>query len=311
MKVCQNRPAQAVAHCKPMRIHLVDGTFELYRAHFSKRPSKHLDTGQDVKASVGVVQSLLQLLDDPEEQVTHLAVAFDNPIASFRNKLFSGYKGDDGVPPELRAQFDLVEESVRALGVVVWSMNEFEADDAIATAALRFGSHSQVTQVRILSPDKDLGQCLKGDTVVQVDRIRQRLMTESTQRQDKGIEATSVPDFLALVGDEADGIPGLQGWGTKGAAAVLQHHPHLEDISDDVNAWRVKPRGAERLALTLSQRRSEAILYRTLATLRSDVPLHESLEELHWRGPVKSQWAHWVSRMQAPKLSDRPRLFCD
>ncbi len=200
------------------RLHLVDGTYELYRAHFAPRPD-HLDpSGADRKATVGLVASLLSLLSEADEAVTHLAVAFDNPIRSFRNDLFPDYKSDEGVPPELRAQFDPVEEAVRALGVTVWSMHEHEADDALASGARRFAD--EVGQVRIMTPDKDLAQCLRGDRVVQVDRRQRKVTDEATFRAARGYGPASVPDFLALTGDTADGIPGLPGFGEKSAVAA-------------------------------------------------------------------------------------------
>ncbi len=286
-----------------MRLHLVDGTFELYRAHFSKRPDHRSPQGQDLKATLGVVQSLLALLTDADERCTHLGVAFDNPIRSFRNDLFAGYKSDEGVPPEIHTQFDEVEAAVRALGVTVWSMREFEADDALATAAARFAP--QVEQVRILTPDKDLGQCLSGDRVVQVDRIRQKLITEATLRADRGYGPTSVPDFLALVGDTADGIPGIEGWGEKSTAQVLAAYPHLEDIPPSVAGWQVKPRSAEKLSAALQHQRADAQLYRTLATLRTDVPLTETLADLEWRGAPRKEFEAWARRVGATSLPDR------
>ncbi len=292
-----------------MRVHLIDGTFELYRAHYSKRPGHTLDNGTDRKATIGVVQSLLQLLDDAEERVTHVAIAFDNPIRSFRNDLFASYKSDEGVPLELRSQFDAVEEATRALGVVTWSMKEFEADDALATAATRFAALKQVDQVRILSPDKDLGQCLTDERVVQVDRIRNKLFTEASQLAEKGLRPQSVPDFLALVGDEADGIPGLSGWGAKSAAAILGTYRQLENIPDNAKQWTVNVRGSERLAQTLSEQRANALQYRTLATVRNDVPLRESVAELEWKGAPKNEWKRWVEALQAPKLLDRPKRW--
>ena len=267
-----------------MRLHLVDGTFELFRAHFSKRPARLSPDGRDVKATFGLAESLRALLRDPQEAVTHVAVAFDNPVRSFRNDLFAGYKTEEGVPPELLAQFDAAEEAVRALGVTVWSMREFEADDALATAATRF--RDQVEQVRILTPDKDLGQCLSGRRVVQVDRIRGREIDEEALRARRGIGPESIPDFLALVGDTADGIPGLPGFGEKSAAAILARHVHLEMIPDDPALWPAGIRGAASKAGVLASGREAALLYRRLATLVHDVPLAESLEELRWRGPV-------------------------
>jgi 5'-3' exonuclease len=254
------------------RLHLVDGTFELFRAHYSKRPDRPL------KATLGVVDSLRALLRDAEERVTHLAVAFDNPIRSFRNDLFDGYKTDEGMEPVLLAQLDTVEAAVREAGFVIWSMSAFEADDALATAALRFAT--EVAQVRILTPDKDLGQCLRGTRVVQVDRIRKRVIDEDALIALRGFPPASVPDWLALVGDDADGIPGLAGFGDKSAAALLRAFGHLENIPAAASAWPATIRSAPRLAATLAEERAAALLYRKLATLRTDVPLRESLADL-------------------------------
>lgn len=289
-----------------MRVHLVDGTYELFRAHFSKRPPHTSPRGKDLKATVGVVSSLLNLLVDADERVTHLAVAFDNPITSFRNRLFDGYKSDAGVPPELRAQFDDVEAAVAALGVVVWRMVDFEADDALATAAVRFAKDPRVDQVRILTPDKDLGQVLQGERVVQVDRVRQKLVTEATLWRDKHLRPPSVPDFLALVGDTADGIPGLDGWGEKSTADVLAVYPHLEDIPPSVADWQVKPRGAEKLAASFARGRDAATLYRTLATLRLDVPLAEPLDALEWQGAPQKQYLAWCDAVGSESMKARP-----
>ncbi len=274
-----------------MRLHLVDGTFELFRAHFSKRPGHRAPAGWEAKATVGLASSLLALLHDEREAVTHLAVAFDNPIRSFRNDLFPGYKTDEGVAPELLAQFDAAEDAVRALGVTVWSMREHEADDALATGAARLGD--AVEQVRILTPDKDLAQCLSGRRVVQVDRIRGREIDEAALLARRGIRPESVPDFLALVGDAADGIPGLAGFGEKTAAALLAAHLHLEDIPHDPARWPAGLRGAAQLAATLEAGREEALLYRRLATLVRDVPLGESLDDLRWRGIPRDRLAAW------------------
>jgi 5'-3' exonuclease len=266
-----------------LRLHLVDGTFELFRAHYSKRPSLRAPDGRDVKAAVGVAQSLLGLLANPTEQVTHLAIAFDNPIRSFRNDLFAGYKTDEGVSPELRAQFDLAEEAARAVGAVVWSMREYEADDALATGAARFAA--QVEQVRILTPDKDLGQCLQGDRVVQVDVIRKRVLDEAALLLRRGILPESVPDYLALVGDEADGIPGLPGFGERTAGTLLARFLHLEQVPLDPRQWPAEVRGADKLLATLRDRLPDALLFRRLATLVRDVPLPQaSLEDLRYRG---------------------------
>ncbi len=261
-----------------MRLHLVDGTYELFRAHFAKRPPFVARGGWEAKATVGVVASLLGLLRDPREAVTHLAVAFDNPIRSFRNDLYPGYKTEAGVPPELLAQFDAVEEAVRSLGVAVWSMREHEADDGLATGARRF--RDQVEQVRILTPDKDLGQCIREARVVQVDRRTGRELDEGGLRALRGVGPESIPDWLALVGDAADGYPGLPGFGEVAAASLLGRYRHLEDIPAHAYAWEVRPRGALRLATTLAERRDEALLYRRLATLVDDVPLPGTLADL-------------------------------
>jgi 5'-3' exonuclease len=284
-----------------VRLHLVDGTFELFRAHFSKRPPHAGPDGKDLKATVGVAESLLALLRDPGEAPTHLAVAFDHPIRSFRNDLLDGYKSDEGVPPELRAQFDDVEEATRALGIVVWSMDRFEADDALATAAARW--RGEVEQVRILTPDKDLGQCLQGTRVVQVDRIRNRVVDEAALRERRGIGPASIPDFLALVGDEADGIPGLAGFGERTAGTLLGAFPRLEEIPFDPRRWPAAIRGADRLAQTLAACREDALLYRRLATLVADVPLAETLDDLRWRGVPPDRFAAWRERTGARRVT--------
>ena len=291
------------------RLHLIDGTYELYRAHFAPRPG-HVDpSGADRKATVGLVASLLALLSEPEEAVSHLAVAFDNPIRSFRNDLFPDYKSDEGVPPELRAQFDPVEEAVRAIGVTVWSMREHEADDGLASGARRFAG--QVGQVRIMSPDKDLAQCLRDERVVQVDRRQRKVTDEATFRASRGFAPTSVPDFLALTGDTADGIPGLPGFGDKGAGLLVGAYEHLEAIPDDPLLWTVKPRGAAQLAATLSARREEALFYRKLATLVDDVPLGESLDELRFRGVPRTRFAAWCDAVGAGTLRATPRRWLE
>jgi 5'-3' exonuclease len=283
-----------------MRLHLVDGTFELFRAHYSKRPA------QPLKATRGMAQSLLALLANPAEQVTHLAVAFDNPIRSFRNDLFPDYKSDEGVPPELRSQFDVAEEATRAVGAVVWSMREFEADDALATAAARFAG--QVDQVRILTPDKDLGQCLEADHIVQVDVIRKRVVNEQALLERRGVRPESIPDLLALTGDDADGIPGLPGFGERTASALLARFGHLEYISLDGRDWPEPVRGADRLARILRERLADVFLYRELATLRRDVPLRESLEDLRYRGPDDRRVRELLA-LEAPATSSPATTF--
>jgi 5'-3' exonuclease len=290
-----------------MRLHVIDGTYELFRAHFAPRPP-HVDAeGRDNKATVGVMGSLLALLQTPEEAVTHLAVAFDNPIRSFRNRLFDGYKTDEGVPPELRSQFDLVEQAVRSLGITVWSMNEHEADDAMATAAARFCG--QVDEVRLMTPDKDMGQCLVRSNVTQVDRRQRRAWNGTEFQATKGYGPKSVPDFLALVGDTADGIPGLKGFGEKTAAALLSRYAHLEAIPASALAWEVKVRGAEVLAQTLVEGFEDALLYRKLATLVEDVPLDESLADLEFRGVPKAEFTAFCERAKAERLADQVPRF--
>lgn len=290
-----------------MRLHLVDGTYELFRAHFSPRPGQSAPDGQDVKATVGVMSSLLALLHDKDEAVTHLGVAFDNPIRSFRNKLFDGYKTEEGVPPELLAQFDLVEEAVRALGVIVWSMKDHEADDALATAAARWAK--DVDQVRLLTPDKDLGQCVRGKKVVQVDRRQEKEYDEDGVRAKLGVPPASVPDLLALVGDDADGIPGLSGFGEKGASALLTAYGHLESIPEDPAKWSVRPRGADKLAATLREHRKDALLYRKLATVVTDAPIKESLKQLEWAGVPRAPFEAMCDRLGLTTLKSRPKRW--
>jgi 5'-3' exonuclease len=250
---------------------------------------------------------MLALLHDPAEAVTHIAIAFDNPIHSFRNELFAGYKSDEGVPPELRAQFDAVEAAVAALGIVVWSMRDHEADDAMATAATRFAADTE--QVRLLTPDKDLAQCLRGERVVQVDRRQKKTTDAATFRATRGFAPESVPDFLALVGDTADGIPGLAGFGDKAASLLLGAYPHLEDIPAHPYQWTVKPRGALKLAATLATHREEAWLYRKLATLVDDVPLTSSLPELHFRGIPRARFEDWCDALGVTTMKSAPRRW--
>jgi 5'-3' exonuclease len=291
-----------------VRLHVVDGTYELYRAHYSPRPDHRAPGGWDAKATVGVVSSLLSLLHDPEEDVTHIAVAFDNPIRSFRNDLFAEYKSDEGVPPELRAQFDTVETAVRALGVPVWSVRDHEADDALATAARRFAG--DVDQVRILTPDKDLGQCLRGARVVQVDRRRKTVTDEDGFRAARGFDPRGVPDFLALTGDTADGVPGLDGFGEKSAAMLIGAYRRLEDIPEHPHHWKVRPRGALQLAATLAAHRDEAIFYRRLTTLVDDIPLpEESLEALRFVGVPQATFEEWCDSVGASTLRTAPRRW--
>jgi 5'-3' exonuclease len=261
-----------------VRVHLVDGTFELFRAFHGAPPAAV--EGREVGATRGILRSLHALLREPE--VTHVAIAFDTVIESFRNEMFDGYKTGEGIDPALRAQFDLTEEVMAAAGVTVWGMIEFEADDAIATAALRW--MDDVEQVVIASPDKDLMQCIVDDRVVAWDRIRDRWFDEAGVVEKFGVPPEAIPDYLALVGDTADGVPGLPGWGAKSAAAVLAHFGRLDMIPDHVGDWGMSVRSAPTLATVLREHRKEAMLYRTLTTLRRDVPLTETLDDLEWKG---------------------------
>jgi 5'-3' exonuclease len=289
------------------RLHLVDGTYELFRAHYSKRPAHRAPSGSDAKATVGVVESMLALLHEASEAVTHIAVAFDNPIRSFRNDLFPPYKSDEGVPPELRSQFDAVEEAVRSIGVVVWSMRDYEADDGLASGALKF--RDQVEQVRILTPDKDLGQCLDGDRVVQVDRRQKKVTNESSFRADRGFRPQSIPDFLALTGDTADGFPGLPGFGKISASLVIGAYERIEQIPRYAADWKVTVRGALTLATTLKERRDEALLYRKLATLVDDIPIKESLDDLRFRGVPRARFEHWCDDLGVSRMKTMPRRW--
>jgi 5'-3' exonuclease len=292
-----------------VRLHLVDGTYELFRAHYSPRPGHLTPTGVDTKATVGVVASLLSLLHETAEAVTHIAVAFDNPIRSFRNDIFPAYKSDEGVPPELRSQFDLVEEAVRAIGVAVWSMDEHEADDGLASGAARF--RDQVDQVRILTPDKDLGQCLRGDKVVQVDRRQKKVIDEAAFRAWRGFAPAGIPDYLALTGDTADGIPGLPGFGDKSASILIGAYGHLENIPARAFEWKVKPRGALQLASTLAAQRQEALLYRRLATLVEDAPVARTLDEVAFAGVPRARFAAWCDQLGVTTLRATPRRWAD
>jgi 5'-3' exonuclease len=265
-----------------MYVHLVDGTFELFRAYYGSPPSTDAE-GYEVGAARGLARSMLALLG--ERDVTHAAIAFDHVIESFRNDLYPGYKTGDGIDPALYGQFGLAEEACRALGMVVWPMIEFECDDALATAAARFAAAPSVERVVICSPDKDLAQCVQGERVVCFDRMRRKRLDERGVVEKFGVKPASIPDWLALVGDSADGYPGIPRWGAKSAGAVLAAYERLEAIPADAAEWSVPVRGAAALAASLAAHRTEALLFKRLATLRADVPLAESLDDLRWRGP--------------------------
>jgi 5'-3' exonuclease len=265
-----------------VQVCLIDGTYELFRSAFGAPPAAAPD-GREVGAVRGVLASLCAMLRDPA--VRHVAVAFDTTVESFRNELFAGYKTGEGLDPELFAQFAIVERAVRALGLVVWSMVEFEADDALAAGAARFDGAPGVARVVLGTPDKDLAQCVVGDRVVQWDRRRDLVLDEAAVRAKHGVAPASIPDLLALVGDPQDGIPGVPRFGSKSAALLLAHYGSIESIPDDAADWAVRPRGAAALADSLRQHRDAAALYKRLATLRRDVPLAESLADLRWCGP--------------------------
>ena len=264
-----------------MKIHLVDGTYELFRSHFGAPPKKAAD-GQEVGATLGLVRSLLMLLTSPE--VTHVAVAFDHVIESFRNDLYPGYKTGEGVDAILMAQFPLAEKAVSALGIVVWPMVEFEADDAIATATARFKKNKSVEQIVICSVDKDLTQMVEGQHVVCWDRRREIILDEKGVVEKFGVSPESIPDYLALVGDSADGYPGIQGWGAKSTSTVLAKFKHIESIPKDPKKLPLGLGRATTLIENLQQNYEDAMLFRELSTLRYDVPLNEKLSDLKWIG---------------------------
>jgi 5'-3' exonuclease len=264
-----------------MKIHLVDGTYELFRSHFGAPPKKGPD-GREVGATLGLLRSLFMLVSTPG--VTHVACAFDHVIESFRNDLYAGYKTSAGVDADLLAQFPLAERAVAALGIVVWPMVEFEADDALATAARRFKDQPGVEQVVICSPDKDLAQAVSGVSIVCWDRRRDIVLDDDGVLEKFGVRPHSIPDWLALVGDAADGFPGVPGWGAKSAATVLSRFEHLESIPEVPSRLGLPLGRATRLVESLAAHREEAFLYRRLATLRDDVPLEEGLADLEWRG---------------------------
>lgn len=289
-----------------MRLHLLDGTYELFRAYFGAPPRK-APSGEEIGAVHGLIASTLRLFD--EDGVTHLAAAFDTEIRSFRNERFPGYKTEAGVPEELLAQFPWAEEALRAIGVVVWPMLEFEADDALATAAYLYSE--QVEQVILMSPDKDLAQCVVGDQVVGFDR-RKGVFVDETGVWDKfGVAPESIPDYLGLVGDSADGLPGVRGWGPKSSSMLLAEYRHIDQIPLDPSSWAPKVRGAERLVDSLREGMEAALLYRELATLRRDVPLRESLADLEWHGVPRQRFLEFCDRWGFGALRDRPTRWAD
>jgi 5'-3' exonuclease len=265
-----------------LQIYLVDGTYELFR-HYYALPSAKDAAGREVAATRGVLASMLGML---KGGVTHLAVATDHVVESFRNQLWLDYKTSEGVEPDLLAQFPLLEEVLAAAGIVVWPMVDFEADDALAAGAVAAGKDARVEQVIICTPDKDLGQCVSGTRIVQLSRRTGVRLDEAGVKQKFGVTPESLPDYLALVGDSADGYPGLRGWGAKSSAAVLAKFLHLEDIPKDWKQWHVIVAGASALAASLAREWDHALLFRRLATLRTDIRLFEDIEQLRWKGPT-------------------------
>jgi 5'-3' exonuclease len=283
-----------------MDVHLIDGTYELFRFFFAV-PSTKDGAGQEIGAVRGVLGSVLSMI---EAGATHLGVATDHVVESFRNDLYFGYKTSEGVAPELLSQFPILEEALQAMGVLVWPMVEFEADDALASAAAKAAQDHRVTRVIICTPDKDLGQSVVGSRVVQLDRRRDALRDEAGVLTKFGVKPQSIPDYLAVVGDSADGFPGIAGWGAKAAALVFSRYPHLEDIPKEGRNWDPSIRRATRLAESLFAAWDDALLFRTLATLRLDVPVFESINDLLWKGP-KPEFEKMCKRLSAPELLRR------
>lgn len=259
------------------RLHLIDATYEIFRAFFAQ-PSRQSPDGREVGAIRGLLSTLISLT----REATHIGCATDHVIESFRNDLYDGYKTGAGIAIELSSQFHVAEDAMRALGLVVWPMVEFEADDALATAAAKFGHDAG--QVLLASPDKDLAQCVDGTRIVMLDRKNNAIMDAEGVRAKFGVSPASIADYLALVGDSADGYPGLPGWGAKSAATVLATYGNIENIPREASSWTVKVRGADKLAQTLVAHMKDALLFKKLATLRTDVPLTESFADLEWRG---------------------------
>jgi len=283
-----------------MDIYLIDGTYELFR-YFYAVPSSKDTSGQEIGAVRGVLGSILTMI---EGGATHIGVATDHVIESFRNDLYAGYKTGEGVDPALLSQFPILEKALQSMGVLVWPMVKFEADDALASAAAKAAKDKRVRQVIICTPDKDLSQCVVRSRVVQLDRRREILRDEAGVIAKFGIKPSSIPDYLAVVGDSADGYPGISGWGSKAAAAVLSRYPHLEDIPKDWRRWDPTVRRARPLAEALFAAWDDAVLFRTLATLRVDVPVFKSINDLLWRGPAKG-FKRTSERLKAPNLFKR------
>jgi len=284
----------------PLRVHLVDGTYELFR-HFFAVPSALDAGGNEIGAVRGVLTSILSLI---ERGATHVGVATDHVVESFRNDLYPGYKTSEGVVAPLLSQFPVLEEALASMGVVVWPMVRYEADDALASAARKASQDARVEQVIICTPDKDLAQCVSGSRVVQLDRRREILRDEAAVIAKWGVRPESIPDYLAVVGDSADGFPGLPGWGAKAAALTFAEYLHLEQVPEDWRRWPSAIRGAQRLAAVLFEQWNDARLYRTLATLALDVPVFETVDELEWKGPAVG-FEQYSRKLGAPELCAR------
>ena len=283
-----------------MNVHLIDGTYELFR-HFFAVPAATDVRGREIGAVRGVLRSVLSMV---EQGATHLGVATDHIVESFRNDLYAGYKTSEGVAPELLSQFPILEDALAAMGVVVWPMVEFEADDALAAAAAKAAQDERVERVIICTPDKDLGQCVVGSRIVQMDRRRGIIRDEAGVEAKFGVKPRSIPDYLAVVGDSADGFPGVRGWGEKAAAAVLSRYGRLEDIPKESRHWDPAITGARRLADALFSSWDDALLYRTLATLRLDAPVFAAVDELRWQGP-RPEFEALCREMGAQDLFER------
>jgi 5'-3' exonuclease len=285
-----------------VQVQLLDGTYELFRAHYGPRTRAMTDaSGRNVSATVRVIEDLFSLVRRPE--FTHIAYATDHVIRSWRNDRWPGYKTEAGMPPDLLAQFPRVEEALRAAGVVVWAMVEFEADDAMAAGAARWADDPEVERVVILSPDKDMAQCVREDgRVVTYNRRLRLFMDADAVRAKYGVSPESIPDYLALVGDSSDGYPGIPGWGTQSSAAVLRRYPHLEDIPPLPHQWDVSVGNRASLAASLRQHWENALLFRELALLRADAPIPESLDDLGWRGVPRRAFQATVEDLGAPHL---------
>ncbi len=289
-----------------MVVHLVDGTYELFRSYFALPPLTAPD-GRPAGAVLGIIQSLLLLLR--ESEVTHIGCAFDHTIESFRNGLFPGYKSGAGVPADLLAQFELAERAVAALGITCWPMDDFEADDALATAVAQLRQDPNVDRIVICSPDKDLAQMVEDDRVVEFVRRSGEILNEPGVIAKFGVSPQSIPDLLALAGDSADGIPGLPRWGAKTSAQVLARYLHIEDIPVDSGDWDVQVRGARGLSNILTEYADEARLYKDLATLRTDVPLDASVGSLEWKGVVKEDYLALCEELAFTRLTDLPHRW--